>query len=226
MAKIHQLQKTQKTSVNKSTTTQRAKLPILPRLLNWIKIRIIRHSNYTYDSSWNAAFKTFTLLRSVTKGVKKLEVLIVSSTFKAASTEVDAVVMDYSDSQLGTMMAWIMHATRKKSFPKELLDNRTIGAVIKGEHTEMRHTSGYLAMRSIVLIVPPPVTKDVRPRIGFDSLKCRSTDSSVTKGTKKYLPEVSFKILSNRSGMGHHLYFVFVVEKIGGKRLQKSNCIF
>ena len=144
MAKIHKFQKVQKSNTNKAIPEKRAKLPIFPRLVNWFKIENARHSYYTYDASWNAAFKTFTLLRSIAKGVKKLEVLIVSSTFKIMPTEVDAIVMDYSVWLDMKLLAEQMRAIHSYVLSFKLLDNRTIGAVIKGEHTEVCNTAGNL----------------------------------------------------------------------------------
>lgn len=144
MAKIHKFQKVQKTNTNKAILEKRAKLPIFPRLVNWFKIKNARHSYYTYDASWNAAFKTFTLLHSIAKGVKKLEVLIVSSSFKVAPMEVDAVVMDYSVWLEMKLLAEQTHGIHSYVFSFKLLDNRTIGAVIKGEHTEVCNTAGNL----------------------------------------------------------------------------------
>lgn len=138
MAKIHQLQKVQKASSNKSNSnTRSARLPVFPRLLNWIKTKIVRHKRYTYDASWNAAFKVFTTLRSIAKGIKKLEVLIVSSTFKAVSAEVDAVVIDYFTWLNIKLQAEQVRGIHSYAFSFELLDSRTIGAVIKGEHAEI-----------------------------------------------------------------------------------------
>lgn len=140
MAKIHQLQKSHKTNTNKVITAQKAKLPILPRLLNWLKIKKVQYSKHTYDASWNAAYKLFTLLRSISKGVKKLEVLIVSSTFKVVSTEVDAVIMDYSTWLSMKVQAEKVRGIHSYTFRFELLDNKSIGAVIKGEHSEVTDT--------------------------------------------------------------------------------------
>lgn len=140
MAKVHQLQRVQKTNTNKVNTAQKARLPILPRLLSWMKIKKAQHSKYTYAASWNAAYKIFTLLHSISKGVKKLKVLIVNSTFKVASTEVEAVIMDYSNWLSMKVQAEKVRGIHSYTFGFELLDNRSIGAVIKGEHTEVTDT--------------------------------------------------------------------------------------
>lgn len=140
MAKIHKLQRSYKTNLNKANIAQKVKLPILPGLLNWLKIKKVQHSKHTYDASWNAAYKIFTLLRSISKGVKKLEVLIVSSTFKVVSTEVDAVNIDYSTWLSMKVQAEKVHGIHSYTFVFELLDNKSIGAVIKGEHSEVTDT--------------------------------------------------------------------------------------
>lgn len=141
MAKIHQLQKSQKSTVCKTNTAQKARLPILPGILNWLRVKKARHSNYSYDASWNAAYKIFTMLRSMAKGVKRLEVLIVNSTFKIASTEVDATVMDYSTWLNMILLAEQVRGIHSYTFRFELLDYKSIGAVIRGEHTEVSSTT-------------------------------------------------------------------------------------
>lgn len=144
MAKVHQLKRVLKTNTSKANTAQKARLPIFPRLLNWLKIKNVQYSEHTYDASWNAAYKLFTLLRSISKGVKKLEVLIVSSTFKVKSTEADAVIMEYSTWLNMKVQAEKVRGIHSYTFGFELLDNRSIGAVIKGEHTEVNNTMGNL----------------------------------------------------------------------------------
>ena len=138
------MQKAQKSNVNKADTNQKAKLPVLPRLINLIRIRIARRSNCTYDTSWNAAYKIFTMLRSITKGVKKLEVLIVNSTFKVTLAEVDAIVMDYPARLDMLVEAERVRRINSYGFEFQLLDSRSIGAVIKGENSEIRDTAGNL----------------------------------------------------------------------------------
>lgn len=140
MAKIHQLHKVQKVSANRADTVQRAKLPILPRFFNWLRIKNAQYTRYTFEASWNAAYKLFTLLRSVSKGVKRLEVRIVNSTFKVESTEVEAVIMDYSVWLSMKVQAKKICGIHSYTFGFTLLDDRSIGAVIKGEHSEVANT--------------------------------------------------------------------------------------
>lgn len=137
MAKIHQLKRNHKSSTQKVNNHNKTSLPIFPRILNWLKIKKVQRTSYKYDDSWNAAYTIFTILRSFSKGVKKLEALIVNSTFKVASVEVEAAVIDYSTWLNMLVESEIAHGVNSYSFEFELLDGSTIGAVIKGEHWEV-----------------------------------------------------------------------------------------
>ena len=144
MAKIHQLKKNQKSSPQKVSNYTKTSLPIFPRILNWLKIKKVQRTSYKYDDSWNAAYTIFTILRSFSKGVKKLEALIVNSTFKVCSVEVEAAVIDYSTWLNMLVESEIARGVNSYSFEFELLDSSTIGAVIRGEHSDVCNASDNL----------------------------------------------------------------------------------
>lgn len=141
MAKVHQLKRVQKTSAKKADTAQNARIPVLPGLINQLKIRGMQHRTYTYDESWEAAYRIFALLRSMSNGVKRLEVRIVNSTFKIASTDVDAVVMDYKTWLGMKVQAEKARGVNSYTFAFDLLDHCSIGPVIKGEHADVANAA-------------------------------------------------------------------------------------
>lgn len=144
MAKIHKFQKVHKTNSSKADTSKRARLPVFATLVNSIRTGMAGYKRFTYDESWNAAYKLFILLRSITRGIRKLEVSIVNSTFKVQTDEVEAVVMDYSDWLYMKLLAEKVRSINSYSFSFEILDNRSIGAVIRAEHSEISQVADNL----------------------------------------------------------------------------------
>jgi hypothetical protein len=141
MAKIHQLKKNQKLSTQRVDNYSKASLPVFPRILNWLKIKKVQRTSFKYDDSWNAAYRIFTILRSFSEGVKKLDALIVNSTFQVATVEAEAATIDYSTWLNMLVDSEIAHGVNSYSFEFELLYN---GAVIKGEHSEVCNTADNL----------------------------------------------------------------------------------